>query len=138
VCQAKILSFTNIYQLFVLLFFVPKDFLESAWVEYGLSVMPLVQTFGHMEYVLKLAEFEQLRELSESPQSICPSRPQSMALLEQMLTQVIEFHMRSSANVTPSTPELPIKFTHLHIGCDEVQRMGECSLCRQRMRSEIF
>ncbi|KAH8311568.1 hypothetical protein KR044_006961 [Drosophila immigrans] len=115
-----------------------KDFLESAWVEHGLSVMPLVQTFGHLEYTLKLQEFEQLRELPESPQSICPSRPQSMALLEQMLTQVIELHMRPSANATPSTPELPIKFTHLHIGCDEVQRMGECSLCRQRLRSEIF
>ncbi|XP_034487239.1 hexosaminidase D [Drosophila innubila] len=115
-----------------------KDFLESAWVEHGLSVMPLVQTFGHLEYALKLFEFEQLRELPESPQSICPSRPQSMALLEQMLTQVIELHMRPSANATPSTPELPIKFTHLHIGCDEVQRMGECSLCRQRLRSEIL
>ncbi|XP_032596423.1 hexosaminidase D [Drosophila grimshawi] len=116
-----------------------KDFLETAWVEYGLSVMPLVQTFGHLEYALKLSGFEQLRELAESPQSICPSQPQSMALLEQMLTQVIELHMRPSpANATKATPELPIKFTHLHIGCDEVQRMGECSLCRQRMRSELF
>ncbi|XP_062124668.1 hexosaminidase D [Drosophila sulfurigaster albostrigata] len=115
-----------------------KDFLETAWVEHGLSIMPLVQTFGHLEYTLKLQEFEHLRELPESPQSICPSRPQSMALLEQMLTQVIELHMRPSANATPATPELPIKFTHLHIGCDEVQRMGECSLCRQRLRSEIF
>ncbi|XP_017856347.1 PREDICTED: hexosaminidase D [Drosophila arizonae] len=115
-----------------------KDFLESAWVEYGLSIMPLVQTFGHMEYALKLAEFEQLRELPESPQSICPSQPQSMALLEQMLTQVIELHMRPSDNATSSTTQLPIKFTHLHIGCDEVQRMGECSLCRQRLRSELF
>lgn len=100
--------------------------------------MPLVQTFGHLEYALKLSQFEHLRELPESPQSICPSRPHSMALLEQMLTQVIEFHMRPSANATSSTPELPIKFTHLHIGCDEVQRMGECSLCRQRLRSELF
>ncbi|XP_030565277.1 hexosaminidase D [Drosophila novamexicana] len=115
-----------------------KDFLETAWVEYGLSVMPLVQTFGHLEYALKLSGFEQLRELPESPQSICPSQPHSMALLEQMLTQVIELHMRPSGNATPSTPELPIKFTHLHIGCDEVQRMGECSLCRQRLRSELF
>ncbi|TDG39809.1 hypothetical protein AWZ03_013763 [Drosophila navojoa] len=115
-----------------------KDFLESAWVEYGLSIMPLVQTFGHMEYALKLPGFEQLRELPESPQSICPSQPQSMALLEQMLTQVVELHMRLSDNATSSTTQLPNKFTHLHIGCDEVQRMGECSLCRQRLRSELF
>lgn len=100
--------------------------------------MPLVQTFGHLEYALKLSGFEQMRELPESPQSICPSQPQSMALLEQMLTQVIELHMRPSGNATSSATELPIKFTHLHIGCDEVQRMGECSLCRQRLRSELF
>ncbi|XP_030374349.1 hexosaminidase D [Scaptodrosophila lebanonensis] len=113
-----------------------RDFLETAAM-HGLSIMPLVQTFGHLEYALKLSEFEQLREIPESPQSICPSQPQSLAFLEHMLTQVIEFHLHPG-NATQATPELPLKFTHLHIGCDEVQRMGECSRCRQRMRSEIF
>ncbi|XP_068155370.1 hexosaminidase D [Drosophila tropicalis] len=103
-----------------------KDFLESAAM-HGLSVMPLVQTFGHLEYVLKLAGFEHLRELQESPQSICPSQTQGMALLEHMLTQVIEFHMPLSS-----------KLTHLHLGCDEVQRLGECPACRQRMPNELF
>ncbi|ALC46773.1 CG7985, partial [Drosophila busckii] len=110
-----------------------RDFLETASVEHGLSVMPLVQTFGHLEYALKLDGFEQLRELPESPQSICPSQPQSLALLEQMLAQVIELHLPSNAS-----HELPIKFTHIHIGCDEVQRMGECARCRQRLRNELF
>ncbi|KAH8338967.1 hypothetical protein KR074_010000, partial [Drosophila pseudoananassae] len=117
-----------------------RDFLETAAV-HGLSVMPLVQTFGHMEFALKLSGFEQLRELAESPQSICPSQPQSMALLEQMLTQVIEFHLQCLGQSTPSSaapPAAPIRFTHIHIGCDEVQRMGECPACRQRLRSELF
>ncbi|XP_026850248.1 hexosaminidase D isoform X1 [Drosophila persimilis] len=114
-----------------------RDFLECAAL-HGLSVMPLLQTFGHLEYVLKLEGFEQLRELPESPQSICPSQPQSMALLEQMLTQVIELHLQCIGKATPSAPTLPIKFTHIHIGCDEVQRMGECQACRQRLRSELF
>ncbi|KAH8343665.1 hypothetical protein KR059_003336 [Drosophila kikkawai] len=116
-----------------------RDFLECAAL-HGLSVMPLVQTFGHMEFVLKLSGFEQLRELSESPQSICPSQPQSMALLEQMLTQVIELHLQclGHATQTSAAPSAPIRFTHIHIGCDEVQRMGECSVCRQRLRSELF
>ncbi|KAH8294808.1 hypothetical protein KR018_003329 [Drosophila ironensis] len=117
-----------------------KDFLETAAL-HGLSVMPLVQTFGHLEFVLKLSGFEQLRELAESPQSICPSQPQSMALLEQMLTQVIEFHRQCLGQGTTASaapPVAPNRFTHIHIGCDEVQRMGECSACRQRLRSEIF
>ncbi|XP_017040214.1 hexosaminidase D [Drosophila ficusphila] len=116
-----------------------RDFLECAAL-HGLSVMPLIQTFGHMEYVLKLSGYEQLRELAISPQSICPSQPQSMALLEQMLTQVIELHLQCLGQSTPASaaPRAPIRFTHIHIGCDEVQNMGACSNCRQRMRSELF
>ncbi|XP_055387609.1 hexosaminidase D [Condylostylus longicornis] len=90
-----------------------KDFLESV-IQNGLSVMPLVQTFGHLEYALKLDGFEQMREIVESPQSICPSNTQSLRFLEDMITQIVEFHMdlnrnsslsgnRSSLLLSPST-----------------------------------
>lgn len=107
---------------------------------HGLSVMPLVQTFGHMEFALKSASYEHLREIPESPQSICPCQKESLTFIEGMLSQVIEFHLRLSnfSSNASTKPEIPLLFTHMHIGCDEVYRMGECSQCRGRMRNEIF
>ncbi|XP_036322722.1 hexosaminidase D isoform X2 [Rhagoletis pomonella] len=126
-----------------------KDFLETAAM-HGLSIMPLIQTFGHIEFALKLPRFEHMREISESPQSICPSQQDSIAFIQNMLTQVIEFHLSLNGAATNSNSSSTVaqatflpsdhsnKFTHIHIGCDEVARMGECNLCRQHARNEIF
>ncbi|XP_049533546.1 hexosaminidase D [Anopheles darlingi] len=107
----------------------------------GLNVIPLVQTFGHLEYALKLKEFTHLRETEDSPQALCPSYNASMAFLEELLGQVIEYH-------TPADNEnllhrddierLTPKLTHVHIGCDEVFRLAECSRCRHRPKDQLF
>ncbi|KAL9890922.1 hexosaminidase D isoform 1-T1 [Glossina fuscipes fuscipes] len=121
------LSATNAYKKEEL-----KDFLETCAL-HGFTIMPLVQTFGHLEYALKLQEFSAMREIPESPQSICPSRKESMDFLEELLRQVIEFHLQF---VNESTTTL--KMTHIHIGCDEVYRIAECSLCRVKLKDQIF
>ena len=54
-----------------------KELLHAA-ASVGLSVMPLVQTFGHLEFALKLADFQHLREVPDTPQSICPSLNSSL------------------------------------------------------------
>lgn len=113
----------------------------------GLSVMPLLQTFGHLEFALKLETFQDLREVPESPQSICPSFNKSLDFLEVMITQMIDLHIGSVSNSNkseslnksmPTTDYLLPNFTHIHIGCDEVYRMGECSRCRNKNRNELF
>ncbi|CAB4056412.1 POLA1 [Lepeophtheirus salmonis] len=53
-----------------------KEILSVA-KENELEVIPLIQTFGHMEHVLKLDEFRKLREVPIYPQSICPSQEKS-------------------------------------------------------------
>lgn len=53
-----------------------------------LDVIPAIQTFGHLEFTLKNAEFAHLREVPESPQSLCPSLNASIELVLEMVDQV--------------------------------------------------
>ncbi|GBL90718.1 Hexosaminidase D [Araneus ventricosus] len=84
-----------------------------------LEVIPLIQTFGHMEFVLKLQAYQDLREVPAYPQVICPSNNGTQILLRQIIDQVIALH-----------PQI----RWLHIGSDEVYYIGECSLCQKKMR----
>ena len=86
--------------------------------ENNLTVIPLVQTFGHMEWVLKLERFKHLREELPYPQSICPSREGSLDLVRLLLSQIMEVHKDSG---------------HIHIGCDEVYQLGQCQQCQERI-----
>ena len=56
-----------------------------------LMVIPLVQTFGHLEFILKLDEFKDLREVPLYPQSICPSQDRSWDVVQEVIDQVIYF-----------------------------------------------
>ena len=94
-----------------------KDLISIA-KENDLEIIPLVQTFGHMEHVLKLEEFSHLREMQPYPQSICPSNDKSFQLISNMIDQIMELHPESR---------------FIHIGCDEVFQLGMCSICRDRM-----
>ncbi|XP_069726102.1 hexosaminidase D-like [Phaenicophaeus curvirostris] len=75
-----------------------------------LEVVPLVQTFGHVEFILKHEKYQHLREVERFPNSFNPHLPDTLALLKSILSQVIEKHRRS---------------TWIHIGADEVFHLGE-------------
>ncbi|XP_014203922.1 hexosaminidase D-like [Copidosoma floridanum] len=83
----------------------------------GLTVMPLVQTFGHMEFVLKHDEWKNLREVPSFPSSMCPSNPRSQPLVKALIRQIVTFH-----------PDIQ----YLHIGADEVWHLGLCPVCIKR------
>lgn len=89
----------------------------------NLEVIPLVQTFGHLELFLKYQEFRSLRELDHFPQAICPSKDGSFELVKKIVDQVMAFHKDAQ---------------FIHIGCDEVFQLGECSKCRLKDRDELF
>ncbi|XP_058796637.1 hexosaminidase D-like [Phymastichus coffea] len=86
----------------------------------GLAVIPLIQTFGHMEFVLKHDEWRSLREVALFPSSMCPSNPGSQPLVKSMIRQIVTFH-----------PDIQ----YLHIGADEVWHLGLCSVCTKRASS---
>ncbi|KAM9016118.1 hexosaminidase D-like isoform 1-T2 [Ara ararauna] len=75
-----------------------------------LEVVPLVQTFGHVEFILKHEKYQRLREVERFPNSFNPHIPDTLALIKSILSQVIEKHKRS---------------TWIHIGADEVFHLGE-------------
>ncbi|XP_063231562.1 hexosaminidase D [Bacillus rossius redtenbacheri] len=99
-----------------------RDILQAAKGS-ELEVMPLVQTFGHVEFALKHAQFAGLREVPESPQALCPSLNASAEFVEKLVEQVMEAH---------GSPRF------LHIGCDEVFQLGECPRCRSQAREALF
>lgn len=55
----------------------------------GLEIIPLIQTFGHVEFALKQKEYAHLREVPESAQALCPSLNASMDFIQVMVEQVI-------------------------------------------------
>ena len=55
--------------------------------ELGLEVIPLVQTFGHMEFILKHGQFAHLRDSADMPESICPCHQQTMTLIGLYIDQ---------------------------------------------------
>ncbi|NXX20926.1 HEXDC Hexosaminidase, partial [Podargus strigoides] len=75
-----------------------------------LEVVPLVQTFGHVEFILKHEKYQHLREVERFPNSFNPHVPDTLALLKSILSQVMEKHRHS---------------TWIHIGADEVFHLGE-------------
>ncbi|XP_076054038.1 hexosaminidase D-like [Oratosquilla oratoria] len=97
--------------------------IDSLCREAGLEVIPLVQTFGHLELALKHERFAHLREVPELPQAICPSLNESLWLVRSLVDQVMALHPQSR---------------YLHIGCDEVFQIGECQRCRQKSREALF
>ncbi|MPC08063.1 hexosaminidase D-like [Portunus trituberculatus] len=89
----------------------------------SLIIIPLVQTFGHMEHVLKLKEFAELREVPNYPQVVCPTNNKTLPLIKMMIDQVMQLH--------PGTD-------WLHIGSDEVYNLGECTRCQQYLLHHQF
>ncbi|XP_068762095.1 hexosaminidase D-like [Montipora capricornis] len=101
------------------------SFLIKEALQNDLIVIPLVQTFGHLEFVLKHEQFAHLRETNRYTNSICPNNPESVELVKKMIDQVAALH--------PG-----IKW--FHVGADEVWNLKTCRKCRDDVnnKSMIF
>ncbi|XP_016317201.1 hexosaminidase D-like isoform X1 [Sinocyclocheilus anshuiensis] len=83
--------------------------IQDAAYSRGLEIIPLVQTFGHLEFVLKHEVFRDLREVDYCLGTLNPHRDAGVRLVQEMLQQVMKLHPKS---------------TSLHIGADEVYMLG--------------
>ncbi len=82
----------------------------------GLEVIPLIQTFGHLEWLLKHERWSHLR-CSGHVNLLCPEHPEVRPLLEAWVNEVARLH-----------PESP----YIHVGLDEIYHMGACAACQSR------
>ncbi len=87
-----------------------------------LEVIPLIQTLGHLEWLLKHDEYSGLREnglISE----LCPLHPEGMGHLKRWLNEVAELHPESR---------------FIHLGLDETWFLGSCEKCRRHDKMQLY
>ncbi len=81
----------------------------------NLLAVPLFQTLGHCEYVLKHAKYAHLAELPDRIDQYCPLHPELMAFLTRWIDEYLDLF-----GAVP----------YFHLGADEAWTLGECPHCR--------
>jgi len=89
--------------------------------ESGIDVIPLQQSFGHVEYILRHYKYADLREDQKNYSQVCPSQPElNRKLFTDLFTELAAVH--------------PSKY--IHIGGDETYLLGHCPLCKKKAATE--
>lgn len=86
----------------------------------GIEVIPLVQSFGHMENVLLKEKFKHLRELEDDCRDVCPMKPGSGGVMKELIDDILETHAGY--------------IERFHLGGDEAWSLGTCPECRRYVR----
>ena len=81
----------------------------------GLEPIPLLQTIGHAEYVLKHEKYAPLKELPDKLDQYCPQNPDVLPFLQDWMTEYLELFG-------------PLRY--FHIGADEAWWIGQCPRCK--------
>ena len=80
-----------------------------------IQIIPLVQSLGHAEYILKHKEYSYVAESEEKCQQVCASNPESFKLFKEFIEEISPLH--------PSE--------YIHVGADETRQLGECPKCAE-------
>ncbi len=85
----------------------------------GIEWIPLIQTFGHVEYLSRIKGTENLFENPDYPQQLCPLKKQVKQYLRDLIESVCELHPESR---------------YIHVGQDETHQLGFCSECNKEVQ----
>ena len=85
--------------------------------ELGLTVIPLLQSLGHLNYVLRHDEYASVLEEDEVRHQLCPMNDGSFRLWTELAEQVLGFFPGCDT---------------LHLGADETRQLGVCPACAAR------
>ena len=87
----------------------------------GIDVIPLQQSFGHVEYILRHYKYAALREDEKDLSQVCPLEITKDSLLFTAL-----FAELASTHTSK----------YIHIGADETHLLGHCEKCRRKVAEE--
>lgn len=75
--------------------------------ELNLTIIPLIQSFGHLEWILKLPEYRQYRDHDVNSGVVCISNQEAVKnVVEAAFTEILQFHQKFDVKI-------------VHIGGDE-------------------
>jgi len=83
--------------------------------DHFVQIVPLLQTIGHVEYILRRPQYQALRESGNLSQ-LCPQQEGSIDLIKELLDEVMSAHPDTSL---------------FHLGADEAWLLGNCPRCRE-------
>ena len=87
----------------------------------GVDVIPLQQSFGHVEYILRHYRYAALREDEDDLSQVCPSETEKDSLMfTDLFTELAATHTSQ----------------YIHIGCDETHLLGHCAKCSKKVAEE--
>jgi len=87
----------------------------------GIDVIPLQQSFGHVEYILRNERYKDLREDQKDYSQVCPLEEEgNKKLFTDLFSELAATH--------------PSKY--FHIGGDETYLLGHCEKCKAKAAKE--
>ncbi len=87
----------------------------------GIKVIPLQQTLGHVEYILRNPRYSILKEDRKDISQLCPMEiSDNKALFTDLFTDLANMHNSD----------------YIHIGGDETYLLGHCEKCKKKVAKE--
>ncbi|MFW6269323.1 MAG: DUF4838 domain-containing protein [Bacillota bacterium] len=84
-----------------------------------IKIIPLIQSLGHVYYVLRYPEYAHLREGKRTTQQYCPSNPDTLNFFEEIVEEIISAFG---------------EIEYFHIGGDEARKLGYCERCKDKVK----
>jgi hypothetical protein len=91
-----------------------REWIKAAQ-DYNITVIPLVQSLGHLQYVLRQPKYAHLQEKTGDPSEACANHPETWPLIRDFLDEMMDLH-----------EGLPL----FHVGLDETFHIGTCPRCQ--------
>ena len=97
-----------------------RDFVRHC-TALGIDVIPLQQTFGHTDYILRHPRYASLAESKNDVTQVCPLKTEKcIELFDELFTDMMSMHTSR----------------YFHIGGDETRLLGVCPKCAAKVAKE--